>query len=232
MAAAVLGGGLVRGFAGFGSAMVIVPLVSIIASPVQAVMTVAVCELPALAILLPMVRRNADWRRILPLLLAAVPAIPLGVALLLAVDPVLMSRIIGGIVLLFVVLLGTGWRAKRRPGLPMTLAAGVTAGTLSGSTGIGGPPVVIYFLSGQDDARTSRANIIGYFIGSDMVALATLLLAGAVDSGQVAEALVVSPGYVLGVWLGGRLFGLASEVTFRRVALGLLICVAVLALAH
>lgn len=227
---AVLLGGLVRGFAGFGSAMVVVTLVSVIDGPVQGVLTLTVVEIPAMLVLFPIARRGADRGALLPICLAALPAIPLGVSLLIVIDGELMSRVIGAVVLASVVVLASGVRLSRRPGRAAAAATGALSGMLTGSTGVGGPPVVLYFLAGDGPAAGARASLIAYFMFTDLVALTSLLLSGEVAATGLVKAVSAAPVYVLGVVAGSRLFGVASERAFRRGALLLLTCIGAFAL--
>ena len=70
--------GMVRGFAGFGAAMLMTPAFSALYGPAVGIALCLLLEIVvALPLLLPVVRL-VDWRRIGLLLLAAVAAIPIG----------------------------------------------------------------------------------------------------------------------------------------------------------
>src|SRR3546814_17156243 len=87
LAAAAALAGLVRGFSGFGAAMVFVPLAGVVVRPEVAVPLLFVADnLATLHITLPSFRRCC-WSEILPLAAGAYLTIPLGVMLLLSVDP-------------------------------------------------------------------------------------------------------------------------------------------------
>src|SRR5262245_49911036 len=97
-AVAVLAG-VVRGFAGFGAAMILTPVFSALYGPI---IGVPVCLLVEFCIALPMLRGAVglvDWKRIGLLLLAAAVAVPLGIFVLLAADPGPLRWAISGIVL-------------------------------------------------------------------------------------------------------------------------------------
>ena len=53
-----------------------------------------------------------------------------------------------------------GWAWKRMPGKPMTFATGVACGILNGAAAIGGPPVILLYLSSPAGVTVSRALII------------------------------------------------------------------------
>jgi uncharacterized membrane protein YfcA len=72
-----------------------------------------------------------------------------------------------------------------------------------------------------------RANLTTYFVFVDLVALAVFVGRGLIgwDTGVRARWLV--PAVVAGGLLGQRLFPLASERFYRRLALALLVVVAI-----
>jgi hypothetical protein len=79
--------GMVRGFAGFGAAMLMTPVFSALHGPVVGV---ALCLLLEIAVALPLVPgvvRLVDWRRIGLLLLAAAAGVPLGNLVLIRASP-------------------------------------------------------------------------------------------------------------------------------------------------
>src|SRR4051794_41965682 len=79
--------GLVRGFSGFGSALVLSPSLAALYGPQVAVPVALVLELALAVPLVPRVRHLVDWRRIALLCVAAPLTVPLGARLLAIVDP-------------------------------------------------------------------------------------------------------------------------------------------------
>ena len=75
-----------------------------------------------------------------------------------------------------------------------------------------------------------RANLQIILIMSTLVALMVYALHGALDMEHAVRALVLTPPYVAAIWLGTRLFGMASETTFRCIALAIVTTMAVSAL--
>jgi uncharacterized protein len=130
------------------------------------------------------------------------------------------------VVLFFVIMLMTGWRYRGERGLVTTLGVGAVSGTLMAATGMGNPPVLLYMLSGQDNAAANRANIIAYLSVTQGVLLAVLASMGMLSWPLVAKALLLTPSYALAAWAGGRLFHQSTEALYRRTALILLFCVA------
>jgi uncharacterized membrane protein YfcA len=222
--------GMVRGFAGFGAAMMMTPVFSALYGPAVGVVLCLLLEIVVALPLLPAVVRLVDWRRIGLLLLAAAVGIPVGNLVLTLSEPEPMRWAISAIVLSAVALLASGWRFSGRPRTVTTLAAGASSGFLNGLSGMAGPPIAFYYLAGDETVTRVRANLTTYFVFVDLLALIAFLSRGLVEWSTGALGLFLAPAVVLGGLLGQRLFPLASERFYRRLALALLVGVAIGAL--
>lgn len=211
--------GLMRGFAGFGSGMMMAPVFAILFGPVETVAIVIIMEIVASIQLIPKALPDIQWRFVVPLSFMAALFMPIGAYFLGTVDPGTMTRVMAGIVLAFVLVLLTGWRYEGEKSLLPTLGIGAASGTLMAATSMGNPPVLLYMLSSRDSATTNRANIIGYFAATQIVLLLVLMAMGLLSWPPVFRAALLSPPYLLAAWLGSRLFRHSSEQLYRRVAL-------------
>lgn len=218
---------MVRGFAGFGAAMLMTPVFSALYGPAAGVALCLLLEIAVALPLLPAVVRLVDWPRIALLLIAATVCVPAGNHVLTLAEPEPMRWAISAIVLSAVALLASGWRFHGRPRTATTLAAGATSGFLNGLSGMAGPPIAFYYLAGHDTAAHVRANLTTYFVFVDLVAIATFASRGLIGWDTGVRGLVLAPAVMLGGVLGERLFPLASERFYRRLALGLLVSVAI-----
>ena len=215
--------GLMRGFAGVGAGMLMAPFFVHLFGPVATVGVITLLEGVATAQLLPSVRREVAWRRILPMGLAAAFAMPLGSWLLVSLDARHLQLGISILVVFSALLLLSGWRYLGPKPAAATAGVGMLSGLLMALTSAGNPPVMVYLLSGDDRAAANRANFTGYF-ALTLVALTSMMtLGGLIDGAVVALALTLLPGYLVTTWLGSRLFRRSSELTYRRVALGVLL---------
>jgi uncharacterized membrane protein YfcA len=219
--------GMVRGFSGFGAAMMMTPVFSALYGPAVGVSLCLLLEIAVALPLLPRAVQFVDWRRIGLLLLAAIVGTPLGNLVLTRVAPEPMRWIISAIVLAAVALLAIGWRFGGRPHAVATVTAGAMSGFLNGLSGMAGPPIIFYYLAGKESVERVRANLTTYFIFVDLVALAVFAGRDLIgwDTGLLALWLV--PAVVAGGLLGQRLFSLADEKFYRRLALFLLVAVAI-----
>ena len=217
--------GLMRGFAGVGSGMLMAPVFAILFGPVQTVAVIVLMEIVVTGQLLPGVRREIDWKVIAPMGAAAACLMPVGSWLLVSLDPDLIARGIALVVVAFSALLMAGWRYEGGKKLWATLGVGALSGVLMASTGLGNPPVMAYLLSSRDAAATNRANFTGYFAVTLVALIAMMAAAGLIDGRALLTAVALLPMFMAGAWIGSRLFRRSSEALYRRVALGLLLCV-------
>ncbi|MBL6459339.1 sulfite exporter TauE/SafE family protein [Belnapia sp. T6] len=222
---AALAGGLARGFSGFGAALIFVPLASIALGPQGAAPLMLLLEVLAIAILTPAAWRLADRPQVGLLALGALVGTPLGAAILVHADPVALRWGVTFAVLALLGLLVSGWRFRGRPSLPATLGVGLAGGVLGGVAMVSGPPVMAYLLGQAGPSWRVRASFGLYLAAGGVIAGIAYAAAGLLTPALTAPFLLAAPVYGLGIWLGTRMFGLASERAFR---LG---CYAMIALA-
>jgi uncharacterized membrane protein YfcA len=219
--------GMVRGFAGFGAAMLMTPVFSALHGPAIGISLCMLLEIAVALPLLPRAIRHVDWRRIGLLMVAAVIGAPVGNLVLTQVSPEPMRWALSAIVLSAVALLASGWRFHGQWRAPVTLGIGATSGFLNGLSGMAGPPIAFYYLAGNETVTRVRANLTTYFIFVDLAALAVFLVRGLVHWDTAVLGLCLTPAVVAGGLLGEKLFPLASEAFYRRLALALLVSVAI-----
>lgn len=218
-ALAALAAGLVRGFTGFGTAMAFMPVASAAMTPAFALLALQVMDMiPAI----PLIRRH--WRdsaprEILPLVISAALTVPLGVYILGNTDPKAVRWAIAALILVLILVITSGWRYARKPTLPVTLATGATAGVFGGLAALSGPPVILFWLSGQSNAARVRANMTVFLALLTFVGVASLWFAGLFTLKAVIWGVIIAPVYIAGIAIGGYWFPKASERTFRLIAL-------------
>lgn len=210
--------GLVRGFSGFGGAMIYVPLIAAIYDPRIAAVTLLLVDfLSSTPFAVPEVRR-CHWREVLPIAIATAASIPLGTLLLIALDPVVLRWGIAALVLGLLAVLMSGFRYRGEARLPATLGVGFFAGIGAGAAQIAGPPVIIYWLSRGQSASTLRANLMVYFFFCGAVLIVSYAAQGLFTARTIALSLLLGVPYLLGVAIGARTFRGASDRLYRRIA--------------
>ena len=213
---AVFGAGIIRGYSGFGFAMVAVTSMSLVLPPVQVVPTVLVLEVLASLRLVPQVRKDIDWYSLRWLLIGSFVGIPFGVYLLATIPPAPMRISISLMVLIASILLMRGFAWKRMPGIILILITGLACGMLNGAAAIGGPPVILFYLSSPAGIKTSRASIIAYFLGIDTMCLIVAAIQGLTTLHTLFLAAVCLIPLLLSITVGSRMFIKIDQASFRH----------------
>jgi uncharacterized membrane protein YfcA len=222
--------GLVRGFSGFGSALIYIPLVSAIYDPRIGVVTLLLIDFVCGTPFAIREARRCDWAQLLPVTMAAMVCIPLGALALQYADPVWLRWTMAVLVMALLSVLVSGWRYRVRPRLPYSFAAGALSGLGAGAVQIAAPPVLIYWLGGTSSAVIIRANLMVYFILLEIVSIGTYWTRGLFTADTIALALLLGPIFILTMAAGAWMFKDSAEQTYRRVAYLITAISAILAL--
>lgn len=218
--------GVIRGITGFGGAMVMSPPLALLLGPLVTVPVVLLLESVAAAPMLVQLRHLVRWRVIGPIIAMACLTVPLGAYVLVNADPLVMRRVIAAVVIVFSLLLLRGWRYAGKHRVATGVGLGAVSGTMVGATSMGGPPVILYLLAGPDPIDTTRANLT-YFVGAiSLAGVAVLALNGVLGTQGLWLALLLAPGYYLGMVAGIRLFSRFNDTRFRRFTLFFMMAVA------
>jgi uncharacterized protein len=230
VALAALVAAVVRGFSGFGAGLIFMPIAAALLGPKSAAGILYVIDT---ILILPFVAkavRIADWHDVIPLAIGAVVAVPVGVFVLLHVDTVPLRWGLSLTILASIGALAAGLRYRGPTRVPLSLAVGAVAGFLSGSVQIPGPPVLIYWLGRKVVSATMRANAIVFFMFTTVIAGIGFLYGGIFTAEVMAKSAALFPVYAVGIFAGSRLFGRASEATYRGIAYATILAAAIISM--
>ncbi len=225
--AAVALAGFVRGFAGFGGAMMFMPFGTILFEPRIVVVAFFLIDT---TITLPLVRNGFklwDWRTVMPCVVGGWVGVWFGAYLLATSEPLLLRWTICAIIIVLVMFMLTGWRYTQRPRLPISLGVGGVSGVLGGVSQVSAPPVVAYWVSGPSTAPVVRANLIMFFFFATFGSLAAFFANSLFSAEAIALAVILAPAYGLAIFAGAKLFHGANDGLFRKVALAIILIAAV-----
>jgi hypothetical protein len=222
--------GTARGFSGFGSALIFMPLASSIAAPRLVAAVLLVIDFIAATPLVPNAWRQADRKATAVMVVGALIGVPIGTYFLSRLDPVTTRWIISGFVGALLLLLLSGWRYRGKDYAAISVGIGGLAGFCSGLAQTGGPPIVGYWLGRPILPVIARANILLFFAASDFFSVVSYAAAGLITPDSIWFSLLVGPVYGIGVWFGARLFGRASEALFRAICYALIAAAVIIGL--
>jgi uncharacterized membrane protein YfcA len=214
--------GTARGFSGFGSALIFMPLASSIAGPRLVAALLLIIDFIAAAPLLPNAWKQADRKATAVMVAGALVGVPIGTYFLTRLEPVTTRWIISAFVFALLMLLISGWRYRGKDHAAVSVAVGGLSGFCSGLAQTGGPPIVGYWLGRPIASTIARANIMLFFGASDLFSVVSYALTGLITADAIKLSCVVGPVYAIGVWFGASLFGRASEKLFRAICYALI----------
>jgi uncharacterized membrane protein YfcA len=213
------------GVAGFAFGLVAASVWLHILTPLQTTSLIVVFGLLVQGYSVWRLRHALRFERLWPFVLGGLLGVPLGVELLRAIDPVQARRVVGALLIVFV--LYSLWKPSFR--LPATVgrradgAIGFCNGVIGGITGLAGIVVTAWCnlrAWPRDEQRT-----VFQPTGVAIFAMTALWLGGrgALDADTAELILLGLPAILLGVWLGLKLYGRLDEAGFRKLVLGLLL---------
>jgi hypothetical protein len=149
---------------------------------------------------------------------------------LATVDGDIMRRVIAAIVVLTALWMLTGRSYAGPRTLATSVGVGVVSGLLTSSTGMGGPPVMFYQMTGENAARRTRGGMQVMSVFIETLVLAGFFVAGILTPTYIVTTAILLPMLLFGTWIGAHSFGRTSETLFRVAALWFLVAVGSVAL--
>lgn len=206
----------VQGVAGFGSALVAMPLLALVLDVRAAAALVALLSLAInLALLLP-ARRALPWRRVAPLVAGSLAGIPAGVLFLAGADARLARAALGAALVATSAALLRTRRLPVGPGTGPALAAGALAGLLGGAFNANGPVATLYAASRDWGKRETHAALQLYFLVTGLAIAALHGAAGITSRAVLLAALAALPFLAAGSFAGWVVHRRVGEERYRR----------------
>lgn len=212
--AATLAAAFVRGLAGFGLAILLVPVIALALTPVEAVLVTNFVALflglGELRRLVAHAERSARTIAVLVLLTTA-PGL-----IVLAATPAPIARLLIALVAIsaFVAVL-LPQRPAAEPSRTNTLLTGVSSGLLTGFAGMPGPPVIPYYVGRAIPRNVAKASMLLIFTTAALAGLGSGLAIGAMHWRLPLLALALYPVVLLGNRVGNRACGKISDNAWR-----------------
>ena len=211
--------GVTYGLTGFGFALVSVPLLMLLLPPRAVVPIVLLLStLTGIAVAYE-ARKSVDLKRIWPLMVAGFVGMPLGTYLLTSLDANVLKAAIGAVITLIALAFLFGFQRSVRNERLACAPIGFVSGLLNGSTGMSGPPVILFFNNQGIEKQVFRANLATYFVALNFGTFAAQFIGGLFTREVLTYVLWFLPALFIGTWAGIRLSHRVREAAFRRATL-------------
>ena len=211
---AAMAAGFVRGLAGFGLSVVLVPILQLAIEPSAAVL-VGIVSLFLIGLTdIGRIRRDAD-RSAIPITLVALAAMPLGLWALVTLSAdwarVLIALVSLGAFVLVVVPLG-GFALPRRVAMALS---GFFTGFFGGFAGMPGPGMAPFYLRGRLEPKAARASMMAIFLVLTPLSALFFVALGVGGWKELRLAALLFPAVLVGDWFGHRAFGRVSRAQWQ-----------------
>jgi len=228
--AVVLVAGTAQTVTGFGFALVAVPFFILVLEPQEVVVLTATVALANAAIVTRGAWEHVPWRTVGVMVAGSLFGMPVGlIVLLFAPDEALrMAVAVMAIVLAAALAAGVSFGQHGRPG---EAAAGAVSGVLTTSTGMNGPPIVLYLADQRLPPHAFRGTLSSYFLMGNVLSLTTFAIAGVLSWTPIVLALAALPALIPATLLGHAMLGRLRQDVFRYVVLAMLIVTALFGIA-
>jgi len=213
----------VQAAAGFGMALVSMPLLVGILGIRSATPLVAMVGITAELFLLFRYRHALNFTAVKQLSLASLFGIPLGVYVLRQVDAKIITTFLGFLISGYALYALTSPRLPKLQQSRWAYVFGFLGGILSGAFNTSGPPVIIYGTCRRWEPAAFKGNLQAYFLLNTIIALVAHIVSGNFTAVVWRNYLWALPAIGLGLFVGNQLDKRLNPIQFRKVVLLLLI---------
>lgn len=196
---------VLQSLSGFGFALIVMPVLTLVVGLHTAAPTVALVALTLYTVNVLRYRRSIDLREVLRLGLASALGVPIGVWILASVDENLFKQVMGTCLIAYAVYSFARPVMSWRPGQFWAYPAGFVAGCLAGAYNVPGPPVIVYGSLRRWPRDEFRAVLQSLFLVNGSLVVTSHLLAHNVTAKVLTYYLYALPALFLGVLMGSLL---------------------------
>jgi uncharacterized membrane protein YfcA len=228
----VLAGSTVLSTVGFGIAVTASPLLLLFVDPQTVVILLNTVSVALFILVIVQTRRALPAREMLPVAIAGVLGVPVGVWVLSSISTSALR--IGITVLIILMTLTfrfrlhiTGARA-RMVGPPV----GFIVAILLASLGIGGPVLVLFFLARDWTSHAIRVSLAFYFLLVQTVSVVGYVVAGLFTQERIALVLIVALPALVGFSIATQLVHHMNERRFRQGVIAVIMVSSVMVLGR
>lgn len=212
---------VVQSVAGFGFALLAVPLMVVVIDLQSAVIISSFVGTLSNLLQSWQLRRNINRSMTKRFLLATVVGSPVGLLLFVYANQSALKIVLGVSILFGVYVLSRSLELQHVSSW-LDWIMGVLSGVLLMATSTNGPPLVFVLQARKIDPSTFRATLNMVFLVSGAFGLVMFGLAGEVFQSDVNMAAISVPAMVIGISLGGVLRKYVQQDLFKKIVLVLL----------
>lgn len=217
----ILSASFIKGVTGFGFALLAVPFLSLI-FPMQIVVpAMSLFNLVTSLVILFKLRERIKAYYFIPMFIASLGGIPLGIYALKYVSSDTLRLLTGIMVVIFSIqMLGKVKLAKHFLSLPIVFA-GFISGALTSAISVGGPPLVIAMNRKGYKKDRFRGVFAWFSVFSSFFVTVAYLMKGMIEMQSINIAIFCIPILFFGSHLGAKFSNKVDPEKFRKIVIGI-----------
>ena len=214
---------LTMSIAGFGFGLVATPLLFLFLEPrIVVLFSSSLGSIIGLLVFLQ-ARHFIKPKIIIILGLSSLVGIPIGIYMISHISILILKIIIGILVIAFAILFYFGLTYKiKRENLGCAFS-GFIGGIFMTGTGLGGPPVILYFINQAFEKQVFRSSVASFFIITGIASFISLGVSGIASSANLLQTLTFIPVVVIAYLIGNKILPHINQWLFRTIVLAIIL---------
>ena len=213
----VFAAAVIQCLSGFGFALIIMPLITLLLGLRTAAPLVALTALCVYVINLIRYRQGLDRSRVLRLAVSSALGVPVGIWMLSNLNEALIKALLGLVLIAYALYALLRPTTQRRPSRRWIYVAGFLAGCLGGAYNTPGPPAIVYGSLRQWPRDEFRAILQALFLVNGSLVVASHLVTGHINADILTYLAFTLPALGLGILVGSRLDAHINQERFRTI---------------
>lgn len=218
----ILVAAIIQGTAGFGFSLVAAPLLALLL-PIKEIVPMLVCySLVTNIMVVRTTRKHIKLRHIWVMILTGIIGIPIGVYGLKNFDPQILKIVIGILILVTTIIIGSGFKIRFKNEHLSFGIAGFISGVLNGSLAMSGPPIVLFLSNSGYNKDEFRANLTTYAVITNIMTIVSFIFYGLISMDMVKTMGMNIFALFIGSFIGLQVASKIKDQHFKKVVLVLL----------
>lgn len=218
----------IRGYSGFGFAVIAIIALNLILNPVQSVPVVLALDILCSLGLARQAIKQFDRQTFWYLCIGSVFGIPIGLCVLFYVPAIWLKLAISIVILFMLIVIALNWRIQNNHNVKAAVYFGFGSGLATASASIGGPIVLIYMLSSSLSSAAQCSTLILFFLLTEPISLLGDYFVGTIDSSAILWFVKFFLPVLIFVLFGQWVFNRYPVTSFRNISLPIIGAVAML----
>lgn len=221
VAASIFVSAVAQSIAGFGFALLSVPLMTLVVDPRQAVVISTLVAVFSTTFQAVNDRNHTHWSTVRRLTISGYIGMPFGLAVFVVVSEGVLRLVLGVVVFLATLVLYRGF-SIHSDNRKFDWSLGFLSGVLSTSTSTNGPPLVFLMQARNMNPDVFRATLNTVFAIANIGALSLFLVAGKIEARHLQGVFVAIPSLIIALRIGYAIRPRVNGDRFKRLVLFLL----------